>query len=41
MSTFLFDYGGTLDTAATHWYYVLGWEGGKKGLILALLQLLR
>ena len=22
MSTFLFDYGGTLDTAATHWYYV-------------------
>lgn len=22
MSTYLFDYGGTLDTAATHWYYV-------------------
>lgn len=22
MSTFLFDYGGTLDTAATHWYYI-------------------
>lgn len=22
MKTFLFDYGGTLDTAATHWFYV-------------------
>lgn len=22
MQTFLFDYGGTLDTSATHWYYI-------------------
>ena len=22
MKTLLFDYGGTLDTAAKHWYYV-------------------
>lgn len=26
VNTFLFDYGGTLDTAARHWSYVL-WEG--------------
>lgn len=22
MQTFLFDYGGTLDTSAIHWYYI-------------------
>lgn len=32
MKTLLFDYGGTLDTAAKHWYYVFEEAYQKVGL---------
>lgn len=35
MRTYLFDYGGTLDTAATHWYYVFQSAYQKEGYNIA------